>query len=67
MLSCAGRYRRKMTDPSLDRRERGAWRLYLKETKPLRGRSYEEVEPWAWAALVGRLAKIERERKMVAA
>lgn len=46
--------------------EQNAWNLYRLETAHLRGKRYEETEPWAWAALQARLGKLRVKRKAAA-
>jgi hypothetical protein len=39
---------------------RGAWRTYLRETKPCLYPHYYEVEPWAWQRLQQNLKQLKQ-------
>jgi hypothetical protein len=39
-----------------------AWFEYSEKTRHLRGKKYEEIEPWAWAYLLQRLRDINFPR-----
>lgn len=47
--------------------ERQAWDEYLDATRGKAGKSYADVEPWAWAKLTAIRKGIKRRRKKVLA